>query len=104
MSNLLLGEVLECKINSSNLQDRYVVAVQCRETVVRRGKISAPCSLFLQTGLLDWTNGLEFQCTKTFLTRSTSLYSCILHYLGLLFSDLEHIIEPSNIEVPALES
>ena len=51
----------------------------------------------------------NFNALKTFLTRSTSLYSCILHYLGLLFSGLELLninkpLEPSNIEVPALES
>ena len=45
-STPLLGEVLECKIESGNLQDRYAVAVQRRKTVV--GKISAACSLFLQ--------------------------------------------------------
>ena len=48
MSTPLLGEVLECKIESGNLQDRYAVAVQRRKTVVGHGKISATCSLFLQ--------------------------------------------------------
>ena len=38
--------ILECKIESGNLQDRY--AVQRRKTVVGHGKISAACSLFLQ--------------------------------------------------------
>ena len=47
-STPLLGEVLECKIESGNLQDRYAVAVQRRKTVVGHGKISAACSLFLQ--------------------------------------------------------
>ena len=46
-STLLLGEVLECKIESGNVQDRYAVAVQRRKMVVGHGKISAACSLFL---------------------------------------------------------
>ena len=46
-STPLLGEVLECKIESGNVQDRYAVAVQRRKTVVGHGKISAACSLFL---------------------------------------------------------
>ena len=29
-----LGEVLQCKIESSNIQDRYAVVVQCKHTVV----------------------------------------------------------------------
>ena len=45
-STPLLGEVLECKIESGNLQDRY--AVQRRKTVVGHGKISVASSLFLQ--------------------------------------------------------
>ena len=45
----------------------------------------------LITGLDYWTGLLDsnFKALKSFLTRSTSLYSCILHYLGLLFSVLE---------------
>ena len=43
------------------------------------------------TGLDYWTGLLDsnFNALKIFLTRSTSLYSFILHYLGLLFSGLE---------------
>ena len=37
-STPLLGEVLEYKIESGNLQDRYAVAVQRRKTVVGHGK------------------------------------------------------------------
>ena len=37
-STPLFGEVLECKIESGNLQDRYAVAVQRRKTVVGHGK------------------------------------------------------------------
>ena len=47
-STPLLGEVLECNIESGNVHDRYAVAVQRRKTVVGHGKISAACSLFLQ--------------------------------------------------------
>ena len=47
-STPLLGEVLEYKIESGNLQDRYAVAVQHRKTVVGHGKKSAACPLFLQ--------------------------------------------------------
>ena len=45
-STPLLGKVLECKIESGNLQDRY--AVQRRKTVVGHGKISVAFSSFLQ--------------------------------------------------------
>ena len=47
-STLFLGEVLECKIESGNVQDRYAVAVQRRKTVVGHGKILAAFTLFLQ--------------------------------------------------------
>ena len=47
-STSFFGEVLECKIECGNLQYRYAVAVQRRKMVVAHGKISAPCSLFLQ--------------------------------------------------------
>ena len=45
-STPLLGEVLECKIESFNLQDRYALAVQRRKTVVGHGKISAESELY----------------------------------------------------------
>ena len=46
----MLGEVLQRKIESGNVQDRYAVSVQRRNTVVGHvpRKISAACLLFLQ--------------------------------------------------------
>ena len=78
-----MGEVLECKIESGNLQDRYAVAVQRRKTIVGHvpRKISAACSLFLQrAGRIRCTvigvrcysadlpqGGLEVPCAYVFL-------------------------------------
>ena len=44
----LLGEVLHCKIESGNAQDRYAVGIQRRNTVVGHvlRKILAACSLY----------------------------------------------------------